>query len=208
MSYTGNKLVNLSLELPYQLLDTVQSTEFPMGFHKATGSFQFINVLGFKLAGGQRIKDCTITIPNASYYGSFGVSTNWDLIRYFSTSDINITIEGIGRNGFGDLGGGWISDVCGFYLDINQSILLNADKVIVEYDFFTDGQVKHGVGFFPSTAQPSGQDGGPNYRYCGTWDNQLQIYLPTVLTPIAYVNRSSFSSGTLYRRKVTLINKI
>lgn len=208
MSYTGNKLVNPSLELPYQLLDTIQSTGFPMGLHKATGSFQFINVLGFKIGGGQRIENCTITIPNASYSTSFGISTNWDLVGYFPTSDINITAQGIGRSGYGDLGGGWISDVCGFYLNINQSTLLNADKVIIEYDFFTDGTMKQGVGFFQSTAQPSGQDGGPNYRYCGTWDNSLQIYLPTVLTPIAYVNRSSFSSGTRYTRKVTLINKL
>lgn len=208
MSYTGNKLVNPSAGLPYQLLDAVQSTGLPMGLHKATGSFQFINVLGFKMSSGIRIENCTITIPNASYSASFGVSTNWDLVGYFPTSDINITAEGIGRSGSGDLGGGWIADVCGFYLNINQSTLLNADKVIVEYDFFSSSGMKHGVGFFPSTAQPAGQDGGPNYRYCGTWDNNLQIYLPTILTPIAYVNRSSFSSGTRYRRNVTLINKL
>lgn len=205
MSYTGNKLINPSAELPYQLLDTVQSSGFPMGFHKATGSFQFTSVLGFKMAYGIRIENCTITIPNASYSASFGVSTNWGLIGYFPTSDINITEQGIGRNGYGDLGNGWIADVCGFYLNIDQSILLNADRIIIEYDFFSNAGMKHGVGFFSSTSQPSGPDGDVNYGYFGTWDNQPRL---STITPIAYVNRGSFGIGTKYTRKVTLINKL
>ena len=213
MSYTGNKLVNPTLELPYQLLDTVQNTGQPMGFHKATGLFQFINVIGFKMAFGNRIKNCTITIPNLSYSATFGVSSNWDLVGYFPTSDINITAEGIGRSGSNNLGGGWSSDVCGFYLNIPSQTILDAKSVIIEYEFSSPfnggGGMKHGIGFFPSTSQPTGADGGINFRYIGTWDNAAYFNLPTLLTSIAYTNRSSsFVANVTYKRKTTIKNNI
>lgn len=208
MSYTSGKLINPSSDLPYQLLDTVKATNERMGFSKAVGSFQFIDVLGFKMGGSPRIENCTITIPNQSYSATFGVSSNWDLVGYFPVSDIDITSEGIGRSGDGDLGGGWDTDVCGFYLNISPSIILNADKIIIEYDFFTGSTNKHGVGFFPNTSQPSGVYGDTVFGYVGTWDNVSQFRLPTALTSIAYINRKSFSSGTRYTRRVTIKNNI
>jgi hypothetical protein len=214
MSYTGGKLINPSSDLPYQLLDTQQNVI--KGLHKATGTFNFsydsggiqtgFN-LGFKMGPFQRIENCTITIPNQSYSVTFGINSNWDLIGYFPTSDININSQGIGRAGSGNLGNGWSADICGFYLNTPAYNVLTADRIIVEYDFFTDTQNKHGFSFYPGTTQPSGVD-GDLYKYLGTWGNSPYFRLPTDLTAIAYVNRTSFASGTRYTRKITIKNNI
>lgn len=206
MSYIANRLINPSLDLPYQLMEDGGS----LGLSKATGTFQFSSapVLGFKFGPSIRIENCTITIPNASYSGSFGVSSNWDLVGYFPTHDLNITSQGIGRSGGSNLGNGWIADVCGFYININSSIISNANTIILEYDFFSPSQMKHGVGFYLNTDQPSGSYGGPNFNYLGTWDNQIYFYLPSSLSFVTYRPRGSFSSGIRYKRKVTIRNKL
>lgn len=206
MSYTANRLINPSTDLPYQLMDGNGT----LGLAKATGTFQFSSspVLGFKVGPNARIENCTVTIPNQSYSASFGVSTNWDLIGYFPVHDINITSQGIGRSGSGNLGNGWTSDTCGFYLNINSSTIQNADVVILEYDFFTDAVMKHGVGFFLNTSQPSGSYGSTNSNYAGSWDNLAYFLLPTNLSVKTYVPRGSFSSNVRYRRKVTIRNKL
>jgi hypothetical protein len=208
MSYTANRLINPSVDLPYQLMDGNGT----LGLAKATGTFQFSGspVLGFKIGSGLRIENCTVTIPNSSYSASFGVSTDWNLVGYFPTSDLNITSQGIGRGGSGGLGNGWTADTCGFYLNINSSTIQNADTIILEYDFFSLGSMKHGVGFFLNTNQPSGLYGGPDGYYVGTWDNSsnVRIYLPSSLSIITYIPRGSFSNNVRYRRKVTIRNKL
>jgi hypothetical protein len=49
---------------------------------------------------------------------------------------------------------------------------------------------------------------GGLYRYVGTWDNSPRFALPTNLTSIAYVDSTSFASGTRYKRKITIKNNI
>lgn len=159
--------------------------------------------IGFKFAGGVRIKNATITTDAATY--TLGVATNWTLVKYFASHDLTITTDGIGRSGSGDLGSGWIADTCGFWLDIPAANITSSKQITVDYELIGPSPVKHGVGFW-ATATTVGQ--GPNENYLGTWDNVHRAIVPNTasLTRIVDTAVASVSSNTLYRRRVMIQN--
>jgi len=189
-------------------------------FANEVDTFKFPSVIGFKLGPSVRINNCRISIPNLLYTAQFGLSSdtdtrgNWDMVGYFPTHDINVStqngLSGIGRSGTNNLGGGWISDMCGFYLKIDPEIIANSHKIIVEYDFYTNtsaGINKHGIGFWDSTSQPTGPNGGPNYRYFGTWEGSKYAYLPDLMTVNTLSATRNFSNNIKYSRTIILENK-
>ena len=159
--------------------------------------------IGFKFGSDVRIKNATIITDSATY--TIGVATNWSLVRYFTTHDLTITADGIGRLGSGDLGNGWIADTCGFWLDIPSENITSSSKITVDYELIGTYPVKHGVGFW-ATATTVGQ--GPNENYVGTWDNVHRASLPNTatLTRIIDTPVASVSSNTLCRRRVIIQN--
>lgn len=159
--------------------------------------------IGFKFGGGVRIKNATITLDTAAF--SIGVATSWALVKYFSTHDLTITTDGIGRSGYGDLEAGWVADTCGFWLDIPAAPLTGSSQIIVDYELTGPYPSKHGVGLW-ATSTTVGQ--GPNENYIGTWDNVPRACIPntTTLTRIADTAVASVSSNTLYRRRVIIQN--
>jgi len=189
-------------------------------FANEVDTFKFPSVIGFKLGPSVRINNCRISIPNLLYTAQFGLSSdtdkvgNWDMIGYFPVSDINVStqngLSGIGRSGTNNLGAGWIADMCGFYLKIDPEIIANSHKIIVEYDFYTNtsaGINKHGIGFWDSTSQPTGLNGGPNYRYFGTWEGSKYAYLPDLMTVNTLSATRNFSNNIKYSRTIILENK-
>jgi hypothetical protein len=158
--------------------------------------------IGFKFAGGVRIKNARITTPAGTY--TLGVATNWNLVRYFTTHDLTITSDGIGRSGSGNVGGGWEADVCGFWVDIPGSSLTSADKITVDYEYIGAYVAKHGVAFWNATTTA----GGSVESYIGTWDNTPRALFPaTVELPrIVVTNQASLVSNTLCRRRVIIRN--
>ena len=159
--------------------------------------------IGFKFGSDVRIKNATIATDAATY--TIGVATNWSLVRYFTTHDLTITADGIGRLGSGDLGNGWIADTCGFWLDIPAANITSSKKITVDYELIGTYPVKHGVAFW-ATATTIGQ--GPNENYLGTWDNVHRAIVPNTatLTRIIDTPVASVSSNTLYRRRVIIQN--
>jgi hypothetical protein len=158
--------------------------------------------IGFKFGGAVRIKNATITTPAGTY--SFGVATNWNLVKYFTSHDLTITGNGIGRSGSGNFGGGWQHDVCGFWVDIPASSLTSADKITVDYEYIGDSPGKHGVCFWDATTTA----GGTVESYIGTWGNNPLARFPTTvdLPLIVVTNQSSLISNTLCRRRVIIRN--
>jgi hypothetical protein len=132
------------------------------------------------------------------------VATNWDLVKYFTSHDLTITADGIGRSGSGDLGGGWEADVCGFWVDIPALSLTSADKITVNYEYIGAYVAKHGVAFWNATTTA----GGAVASYIGTWDNTPRALFPTTvdLPRIVVTNQSSLISNTLCRRRVIIRN--
>jgi PKD repeat protein len=158
--------------------------------------------IGFKFGGAVRIKNATITTPAGTY--TLGVATNWALVKYFTTHDLTITTDGIGRSGSGNIGGGWEHDVCGFWVDIPASSLTSADKITVDYEYIGAYAAKHGVAFWNATTTA----GGAVESYIGTWDNTPHALFPTTvqLPRIVVTNQSSLISNTLCRRRVIIRN--
>jgi hypothetical protein len=158
--------------------------------------------IGFKFGGGVRIKNATITTPAGTY--TLGVATNWNLVRYFTSHDLTITSDGIGRSGFNNIGGGWDHDVCGFWLDIPASSLTGADTITVDYEYSGGDTSKHGVCFWNATTTA----GGTVESYIGTWGNTPYARLPTNvdLPHIVVTNQASVISNTLCRRRVIIKN--
>jgi hypothetical protein len=158
--------------------------------------------IGFKFGPAVRIKNATITTPAGTY--SFGVATNWDLVKYFTSHDLTITADGIGRSGSGNVGGGWEADVCGFWVDIPAASLTSADKITLDYEYIGAYTAKHGVAFWNATTTA----GGTVESYIGTWDNTPLARLPTSadLSRIVVTNQASLVSNTLCRRRVIIRN--
>lgn len=158
--------------------------------------------IGFKFAGGVRIKNATITTTPGTYM--LGVATDWTLVRYFTSHDLTITTDGIGRSGSGNVGGGWEHDVCGFWVDIPASSLTSADKITVDYEYIGAYAAKHGVAFWNATTTA----GGTVESYVGTWDNTPRFQMPTTseLPRIVVTAQASLISNTLCRRRVMIQN--
>jgi hypothetical protein len=156
--------------------------------------------IGFKFASAVRIKNATITTSSGAY--TLGVATNWNLVRYFSSHDLTITPDGIGRSGSGNIGGGWVADVCGFWVDIPASSLTS--ELSVDYEYIGAYAAKHGVAFWNSTTTA----GGDVESFIGTWDNTPRCQMPTnaELPRIIVTAQSSLISNTLLRRRVIIQN--
>lgn len=165
-----------------------------------------LSFMGFKIAGfpapSPRIKNCAITLDSGVY--NFGVSTNWDLVRYFQTHDLTITADGIGRSNQNNLGGGWQDDVCGFYLLIPTADLQNTRKIIVDYEYTSSWANKHGVAFWGSVSGAVG--GGINSDWIGTWVETPYARLSSEITRSVVIPQAEVTSGTLYRRRVIILN--
>ena len=158
--------------------------------------------IGFKFAGGVRIKNATITTTSGTY--TLGVATNWTLVKYFASHDLTITTDGIGRSGSGNLGNGWGADVCGFWVEIPASSLTASEKITVDYEYIGAYAAKHGVAFWNATTTA----GGTVESYMGTWDNTPLVCMPTTaeLPRIVVTAQASLLSNTLCRRRVIIQN--
>jgi hypothetical protein len=159
--------------------------------------------IGFKFSAAVRIKNATITTPAGTY--TLGVATDWTLVRYFTSHDVTITSDGIGRSSSGgNFGGGWEDDVMGFWADIPASSLTSADKITVDYEYIGDYASKHGVAFWNATATA----GGGLQSYIGTWDITPRAYFPTneQLPRIVVTNQASLISNTIIRRRIIIQN--
>jgi hypothetical protein len=168
--------------------------------------YSALGYFGFKIGGvggSARIKNCKITLVSNNEVFEFGVNTNWDIIRYFPVHDIIIDSNGIGRSGSGNLGNGWISDVCGFYLDIPPEKLLSETDIVVDYEYTSPSLNKHGVGFWNqvNTVNNFGLE-----NWIGTWVNDPLAYLPTTvsLPKTTITPQSSVSFGTFYSRRIVI----
>ena len=158
--------------------------------------------IGFKFAGGVRIKNATITTTAGTY--TLGAATNWTLVKYFTSHDLTITADGIGRSGSGNLGNGWGADVCGFWVEIPSSSLTASDKITIDYEYIGAYAAKHGVAFWNATTTA----GGTVESYMGTWDNTPRVWMPTTaeLPRIVVTAQASLLSNTLCRRRVIIQN--
>jgi hypothetical protein len=178
------------------------STFLDGGYSLSSRSLSFI---GFKMAGfptpAPRIKNGRITTAAGVY--EFGVDYGWSLVGYFATSDLNITSAGIGRQGDNNLGGGWVQDVCGFYLTIPSSELRSSSQIIVDYEYTSNWANKHGVAFW---SEVSGAGGGIGSDWIGTWDTSTSARLPSEIPRNTIVAQASVTSGTLYRRRIIIQN--
>ena len=158
--------------------------------------------IGFKFAGGVRIKNATITTTAGTY--TLGAATNWTLVKYFTSHDLTITADGIGRSGSGNLGNGWGADVCGFWVEITAFSLTSSDKITIDYEYIGAYAAKHGVAFWNATTTA----GGTVESYMGTWDNTPLVRMPITaeLPRIVVTAQASLLSNTLCRRRVIIQN--
>ena len=158
--------------------------------------------IGFKFAGGVRIKNATITTTAGTY--TLGAATNWTLVKYFTSHDLTITADGIGRSGGGNLGNGWVADVCGFWVEITAFSLTASDKITIDYEYIGAYAAKHGVAFWNATTTA----GGTVESYMGTWDNTPLVRMPITaeLPRIVVTAQASLLSNTLCRRRVIIQN--
>jgi hypothetical protein len=175
-----------------------------------------LSVIGFKLRGHPtpvRIKNGKVTTDSGIY--NFGVDFDWSLIRYFPTSDINITADGIGRSTNTPFVTSWSDGFCGFYLNIPESAILTSRQIFVDYEYQMGSGNGHAVAFW-SPSEISQDQGGGLSDLIGTiqketFGDSTPFYgarLSSVLTETKIVAEATKQPGVMYRRRVIVQNKI
>jgi hypothetical protein len=191
---------------------SVNPADGSRGYAQFVDSFSFsaLPFFGFKLGPATRIRNCKITLIRNNYVAEFGVSTNWDLIKYFSAHDIVIDSSGIGRSGFGNFGNGWAHDVMGFYLDIPPEKLLSETGIIVDYEYTTDNGFftdnKNGVGFWSQVSNIGGPEFSIDSSWIGSWavGPVYLARLPSNLSSNVVTPPSKSFLGTFYNRRIVI----
>ena len=169
-------------------------------------AYTFPSYIGFKIGPDVRIRNCRIVLNGSNIEKNFGINHGWDLIKYFNfTQNINITNDGIGRNGGGNLGSPWTNDICGFYLDISSSELDSATSITIDYEYTSSWANKQGIAFWSSITS-TGFNGNLDSNWIGTWDNTTYARLSSNINRQTIVNQSSKNNGTIYNRR-TVIHK-
>jgi len=157
--------------------------------------------IGFMFGPAVRITNATVRTDFGVYgIGILPQDTGFNLVRYMG-GDLNITINGIGRSGYGNLGGVWYVDACGFWMDIPPSSLTLSSQIIVYYEFFGPYTAKHGIAFWRD-----GESGGtPDNSYVGTWD-QYRCRLPITTNVPGGGGAPTLKSNTPCYRRVAIQN--
>jgi len=164
-----------------------------------------LTLIGFKFGEAVRIKYAIIRTDFGSYGLGSSAGNPYGNVRYFANHDINIDpTAGIGRAGFGNLGGFWVADICGFYVEIPVAHITQSQQIIVDYEFYGAYPAKHGVAFW----QNPQSSGGDLNSYVGTWDNAFMARLPNSenVPRVSGSPSTSMQSNTRCNRRVVIQN--
>lgn len=204
-------------EPPVEILGTISLFDGPDDINPSDGSrgktswdivggFTPLSYIGFKLGPYTRIRNGRIWSLDSTEEYVFGLNTNWDIIKYFETHDLNITSDGIGRTGTFNYGNGWQHDVVGFYLDIPSNFLTNGN-IVVDYEYTTNSNNKNTIGFWDNIVAPNGSlDFSVDKYAMGTWDSNIpRTYITSKITANTIITQKTTTTNVVYNRRMVFV---